>query len=125
MTQHLTTYIASLPANTDPLVVMSDVDEIPSSHTLSLLRACDFGSSIHLLLRNYLYSFEWYLGALSMSWRASVRLFQPHTATGRYRHSKSKDVALADSGWHCSFCFRYLHEFADKMIGTLLRLDVA
>ena len=37
------------------LVVMSDMDEIPSHHTLNLLKACDFGSKIHLQLRNFLY----------------------------------------------------------------------
>lgn len=40
---------------TQSLVLMSDIDEIPSAHTVELLRVCDFGSSLHLQMRNYLY----------------------------------------------------------------------
>lgn len=58
-------------------------------------------------------SFEWYLGM--SSWRASVALWNP--AWSFYRHSKSGERLLADSGWHCSFCFRTLKEYAAKMKG--------
>lgn len=101
---------------------MSDIDEIPSKHTISLLRACEFGSSIHLLMRNYLYSFEWYLGM--SSWRAQVHHFSPSglrpdssSSKVLYRHSLTSDTALSDSGWHCSFCFRTLREYTAKMRG--------
>lgn len=117
-------------AKTPFLVVMSDVDEIPSHHTLRLLKACDFGSKIHLQLRNFMYrfveslrkvtsiiltrsrSFEWYLGP--SSWRASVHLWN---GLSYYRHSKSTESILADSGWHCSYCFRTLPEYVIKMKG--------
>lgn len=39
------------------MVVMSDLDEIPARHTVDLLKTCDFGPSIHLQLRDYLYRF--------------------------------------------------------------------
>lgn len=26
-------------------------------------------------------------------------------------------MVLADAGWHCSFCFRYIGEFQMKMLG--------
>ena len=43
----------------DDLLIMSDVDEIPSRHTINLLRWCDGILAImHLQMRNYLYSFE-------------------------------------------------------------------
>lgn len=112
MSQHLRAYVESLPSSTQTLVIMSDIDELPSSHTISLLKACEFGDKIHLLLRNYLYSFEWYLGM--NSWRASVHLFNEKTY---YRHSLSTNTALADAGWHCSFCFRTLPEYIIKMRG--------
>ena len=115
-------------AKTPFLVVMSDMDEIPSHHTLKLLKACDFGSKIHLQLRNFLYrfvkklyqracfdalnSFEWYFGP--SSWRASVHLW---SAMSYYRHSKSTETILADSGWHCSYCFRTIPEYVIKMKG--------
>ncbi|KAL0072685.1 hypothetical protein AAF712_000448 [Marasmius tenuissimus] len=113
MTSLLNTHIAQYPT-TDPLVIMSDVDEIPSAHTIRLLKYCDFGRSIHLQLRNYVYSFEWYLGL--DSWRASVHSWKPGSF---YRHIKSPDTedCLADSGWHCSFCFRTIEEYIIKMTG--------
>jgi beta-1,4-mannosyl-glycoprotein beta-1,4-N-acetylglucosaminyltransferase len=54
MTRLLRSHIRDLPAD-KTLVLMSDIDEIPSSHTVELLKACDFGTSIHLQLRNFLY----------------------------------------------------------------------
>jgi len=41
--------------NLAPLVIMSDLDEIPSRHTINLLKRCDFGNALHLQLRDYLY----------------------------------------------------------------------
>ncbi|PFH50880.1 glycosyltransferase family 17 protein [Amanita thiersii Skay4041] len=113
MTKLLRSHINS-PSNaqTQFLVLMSDVDEIPSRHTLDLLKACDFGSKIHLQLRNFVYSFEWYLGP--SSWRASVQLW---SGASYYRHSKSTETILADSGWHCSYCFRTISEYIVKMKG--------
>lgn len=41
----------------DDLLIMSDVDEIPSRHTINLLRWCDDTPPVlHLRLKNYLYS---------------------------------------------------------------------
>lgn len=34
-----------------------------------------------------------------------------------YRHSQNSEKALADSGWHCSFCFRTIAEYKLKMEG--------
>ncbi|RDB25320.1 Beta-1,4-mannosyl-glycoprotein 4-beta-N-acetylglucosaminyltransferase [Hypsizygus marmoreus] len=112
MTALLRTHIRTLPQNTQTLVLMSDIDEIPARHTVELLKTCDFGSSIHLQLRNFLYSFEWQLDM--SSWRASVHLWRDNVY---YRHSKSGDLLLADSGWHCSYCFRTIPEYIVKMKG--------
>jgi beta-1,4-mannosyl-glycoprotein beta-1,4-N-acetylglucosaminyltransferase len=112
MTSSLKSHIREHSSDTTTLILMSDIDEIPASHTISLLKACDFGKSVHLQLRNYLYSFEWYIGP--SSWRASVHSFNGETY---YRHSKSSEYALADSGWHCSFCFRTIPEYVAKMRG--------
>lgn len=96
----------------DDLLIMSDVDEIPSAHTINLLRWCDnIPEVIHLRLRNYLYSFEFLVD--DKSWRASVHRYQ--TGKTRYAHYRQTDEILSDSGWHCSFCFRYLEEFSFKM----------
>lgn len=96
----------------DDLLIMSDVDEIPSGHTINLLRWCDdIPPKLHLQLRNYLYSFE-FLYDLD-SWRASVHRYQ--RGKTRYAHFRQSDYLLADSGWHCSFCFRRISEFIFKM----------
>ncbi|XP_057983805.1 uncharacterized protein LOC131168421 isoform X2 [Malania oleifera] len=96
----------------DDLLIMSDVDEIPSSNTINLLRWCDdIPSILHLELRNYLYSFEFYVD--NKSWRASVHRYQ--TGKTRYAHYRQTDYILSDAGWHCSFCFRHISEFIFKM----------
>ncbi|GAB2280522.1 hypothetical protein Dimus_015148 [Dionaea muscipula] len=96
----------------DDLLIMSDVDEIPSRHTINLLRWCDdIPQVLHLQLKNYLYSFEFFVD--NNSWRASVHRYQ--TGKTRYAHYRQTDDLLADAGWHCSFCFRRISEFVFKM----------
>ncbi|MQM19785.1 hypothetical protein Taro_052797 [Colocasia esculenta] len=96
----------------DDLLIMSDVDEIPSGHTINLLRWCDeIPEKLHLQLRNYLYSFEFFLD--NKSWRASVHRYR--TGKTRYAHYRQTDDLLSDAGWHCSFCFRRIREFVFKM----------
>ncbi|XP_062151476.1 uncharacterized protein LOC133859914 isoform X1 [Alnus glutinosa] len=97
----------------DDLLIMSDVDEIPSGHTINLLRWCDDSTPpvLHLRLKNYLYSFEFYVD--NKSWRASVHRYK--TGKTRYAHYRQTDDILSDAGWHCSFCFRYISNFVFKM----------
>ncbi|KAK3032054.1 hypothetical protein RJ639_036268 [Escallonia herrerae] len=96
----------------DDLLIMSDVDEIPSSHTINLLRWCDgIPDILHLQLKNYLYSFEFQFDY--NSWRASVHRYQ--RGKTRYAHYRQTDFLLADAGWHCSFCFRHISDFVFKM----------
>ncbi|KAI8023922.1 Beta-1,4-mannosyl-glycoprotein 4-beta-N-acetylglucosaminyltransferase [Camellia lanceoleosa] len=96
----------------DDLLIMSDVDEIPSRYTIDLLRWCDdIPPIVHLRLKNYLYSFEFLVD--NNSWRASIHKYE--SGKTRYAHYRQSDVILADAGWHCSFCFRRIHEFIFKM----------
>jgi beta-1,4-mannosyl-glycoprotein beta-1,4-N-acetylglucosaminyltransferase len=96
----------------DDLLIMSDVDEIPSRHTMNLLRWCDdIPPILHLQLKNYLYSFEFLVD--NNSWRASVHRYE--TGKTRYAHYRQSDDVLADAGWHCSFCFRSIVDFIFKM----------
>ncbi|KAF7130272.1 hypothetical protein RHSIM_Rhsim10G0014800 [Rhododendron simsii] len=96
----------------DDLLIMSDVDEIPSAHTINLLRWCDdIPMKLHLQLRNYMYSFEFLWD--HKSWRASVHRYR--MGKTRYAHYHHTDLLLSDSGWHCSFCFRHISEFVFKM----------
>ncbi|VFQ87689.1 unnamed protein product [Cuscuta campestris] len=96
----------------DDLLIMSDVDEIPSGHTINLLRWCEGTPPVlHLRLKNYLYSFEFFVD--NNSWRASAHRYQ--SGKTRYAHYRQSDEILADAGWHCSFCFRRISEFIFKM----------
>ncbi|RZC58836.1 hypothetical protein C5167_006140 [Papaver somniferum] len=96
----------------DDLLIMSDVDEIPSGHTINLLRWCaDTPLVLHLRLKNYLYSFEFPVD--NKSWRASVHQYK--AGKTRYAHYRQTDDILSDAGWHCSFCFRHISEFIFKM----------
>jgi beta-1,4-mannosyl-glycoprotein beta-1,4-N-acetylglucosaminyltransferase len=96
MTTLIKSQIEATRPSTPPLVIMSDVDEIPSAHTVNLLRSCAAPLPMHLEMRMYLYSFEWEISGYS--WRAQVHEWN---AQSMYRHSMSSDLVLADSGWHC------------------------
>ncbi|KZT67737.1 glycosyltransferase family 17 protein [Daedalea quercina L-15889] len=101
------------------LVIQADVDEIPSFRTIELIRACEgYPSVLHLKLRDFMYSFVRMLPEVENggSWRASVKTWNPAGPgnTG-YSHGRQSDVILADAGWHCSWCFKYLEDFRFKM----------
>ncbi|KAL2519607.1 beta-1 [Abeliophyllum distichum] len=79
----------------DDLLIMSDVDEIPSRHTINLLRWCNrIPPILHLRLKNYLYSFEFPVD--NNSWRASVHRYQ--SGKTKYAHYRQSDDILADAG---------------------------
>ncbi|KAF9365387.1 hypothetical protein BGX34_010209 [Mortierella sp. NVP85] len=95
------------------LVTFSDVDEIVSGRAIELLKACEGApESLHLMTRNYLYSYEFPVGDEGM-WRTSIHRWSP--GKSRYAHHQTSDTVLTDAGWHCSFCFRTIQEFQFKM----------
>ncbi|KAG2261369.1 hypothetical protein Bca52824_068448 [Brassica carinata] len=95
----------------DDLLIMSDVDEIPSAHTINLLRWCDD------ILRSSTSSLRTTctLSSTTSTARAGERLCTVTVRKTRYAHFRQSDVLLSDSGWHCSFCFRYISDFVFKM----------
>ncbi|GAA5989233.1 hypothetical protein JCM10908_001217 [Rhodotorula pacifica] len=102
-----------------PVMIFSDVDEIPSRRTAELLKACEFEAPMHLGLKSYLYSFEFEEGGETASWRAkAVQWPQRGDGGGEYyNHGKVTERMLANSGWHCSWCFRNISEFKTKAEG--------
>ncbi|GJN88595.1 hypothetical protein Rhopal_001561-T1 [Rhodotorula paludigena] len=112
-------YPAATSREPAPVLLFSDVDEIPSRKTVELLQACDFGSPLHLGMKSYLYSFEWEEGGETSSWRPTA-VEWPLRGKGAdefYRHGKVTERVLANSGWHCSWCFRYISDFVTKATG--------
>ncbi|TPX62413.1 beta-1,4-mannosyl-glycoprotein 4-beta-N-acetylglucosaminyltransferase [Powellomyces hirtus] len=115
MRMQMNSIFTSEGIQTTDWILMSDVDEIPSQHTIALLKQCtSIPSPLHLQLASYLYSFEFPYGNGMDSWRAQVHRYVPGGTT-YYRHSRASDDLLVDSGWHCSFCFRSLGDFTFKM----------
>jgi len=86
------------PTEVAPLVLMPDVDEIPTAAALGLIQHCTASLPLHLQLSQYLYSFEWFVGR--QSWRAAVTLWDRGDGM-RYGHGKKGDAILASSGMHC------------------------
>ncbi len=93
-----------------PVMVFADVDELPRRETVELLKSCDFGregeagETIHLGMREYVYSYGWEVGGETASWRASATVWKGRgLGEGEfYRHGKQTERVLVDSGWHCS-----------------------
>ncbi|GAA5957584.1 hypothetical protein JCM3765_001445 [Sporobolomyces pararoseus] len=119
MTEILKDHFPSSNDELPPVMVFSDLDEIPSRKTVSLLKNCDFQSPLHLGMRSYLYSFEWEEGGERESWRPQAWVWSQRGNGPQeyYRHGKVTERILVDSGWHCSWCFRTLSEFITKAQG--------
>ncbi|GJJ77997.1 beta-1,4-mannosyl-glycoprotein beta-1,4-N-acetylglucosaminyltransferase [Entomortierella parvispora] len=95
------------------LVTTADVDEVISKRTLELLKYCEgTPETIHLQLKNYLYSFEFPVQNNGI-WETGVIKWK--RGTSRYLHSQISNILLSDAGWHCSFCFRTIKDFQFKM----------
>ncbi|KAK9759726.1 hypothetical protein K7432_016979, partial [Basidiobolus ranarum] len=111
--QSITRYLEEEKLTTGDLIIMSDVDEIPRADTIRLLRTCrGWGDIIHLQMREYIYSFE-YFSSMDF-WAASVHLYKPGST--EYSHGRRSDKILSDAGWHCSFCFPDIKDFQFKML---------
>ncbi|KAG8884026.1 hypothetical protein FRB98_002633 [Tulasnella sp. 332] len=100
----------------DDLIIMSDVDEIPSRAAITLLSSCTAPSPIHLALSNHVYTFSQTLWPLLPSWRAHVTRFKRGDTF--YSHGLTtpaeRTSMLTDAGWHCSFCFPTIGDFVFK-----------
>jgi beta-1,4-mannosyl-glycoprotein beta-1,4-N-acetylglucosaminyltransferase len=131
MRQGVGDVIRSLQPEVGSLILQSDVDEMPSTLAVQLLRQCSgWGDAIHLGMPTYLYSFEFPMqrteadngvgqGHGPRQSRASVKRYRPNQTS--YTHSRITDTILERAGWHCTFCFRYLEDFVFKM--TWVKFD--
>lgn len=122
-------FIDSLRPTKGSIVLQSDVDEIPSSQAVSLLKHCTgYPDIIHLGMPSYLYSFEFPMerknvdslqvnngeGAGPRQWRASAKKYGTRGYNG-YTHSRQSDTILEKAGWHLTFAFKYIEDFVFKM----------
>ena len=96
---------------TGSLIVMSDVDELPSLGAIQLLSSCEAPLPLHLSLKSYVYSFEF--PTTAKSWRTQVHAWSQSDTW--YNHGKVSDTLLLDAGWHCSSCFHRIKDYQFKM----------
>jgi hypothetical protein len=111
-------------------LIISDIDELIRPSTLQLVRGCDhLPPVLHLQLPRFLYSFEFFDG--EFDYHSAIRTYSeaapPKQLASLFAHSfagtgTAGPIVLADAGWHCSFCFRYLDEFVDKVSASTFSL---
>jgi beta-1,4-mannosyl-glycoprotein beta-1,4-N-acetylglucosaminyltransferase len=112
MREYMNNILEEVGVKVGDLLINADVDEIPYCHTIDLLRSCQgYPEELHLELRDYLYSFEFFRG--TVGWGMNVNIYEPGKTI--YHHGQWSNNLLTDAGWHCSFCFRYLSDFKFKM----------
>ncbi|KAG0346649.1 hypothetical protein BG005_000622 [Podila minutissima] len=107
----MTALFLELGLTENDLFTSVDLDEVIYPHTLELIKECEgVPDTMHLELNNYLYSFEFPTG--DTIWPTTITRWYPGV---RYIRAQVSDTVLTDSGWHCSFCFRYIKDFQFKM----------
>ncbi|KAI8379310.1 N-acetylglucosaminyltransferase-like protein [Radiomyces spectabilis] len=112
MRHHMNAALKTAGIQRGDLLIMSDVDELIRGKTVDILRSCGgVPDQLHLQLRNYVYSFEFFVDF--NSWRAHIEKYDPDSTS--YRHGQVTKNILSDAGWHCSFCFRTIQDFQFKM----------
>jgi beta-1,4-mannosyl-glycoprotein beta-1,4-N-acetylglucosaminyltransferase len=80
---------------TGDMVLMSDVDEIIRAKTLLVLKQCQgVPETLHLQLRNYMFSFEFFLD--TASWRAHIVRYTAGETF--YSHGQITENLLSDAG---------------------------
>jgi beta-1,4-mannosyl-glycoprotein beta-1,4-N-acetylglucosaminyltransferase len=93
-------------------LILCDLDEIPVRESVMLFKTCDIPhETVHFQMRKYTYSFEF---EVPIFWYDSRIVLWKHGHSST-RRGIGSDITLADSGWHCSFCFKYVEDFTFKM----------
>lgn len=88
MRRDMTHAIRSLRPKYGDLIIVGDVDEIPFKETIKLLKNCvGYSRELHLQMRNYIYSFEFYVD--TTNWKPHVDTFSEHF---RYHHGKPTET---------------------------------
>lgn len=92
MRRDMTSAIRSLQPKYGDLIIVSDVDEIPFKETIRLLKKCEgYSKELHLQMRNYVYSFEFYSD--TTNWKPHVDTF---SSEFRYHHGKPTESRISN-----------------------------
>lgn len=92
MRRDMTQAIRSLRPNYGDLIIVGDVDEIPFKETIKLLKNCEgYSKELHLQMRNYVYSFEFYID--TTNWKPHVDTYSQNF---RYHHGKPTESKISN-----------------------------
>ncbi len=90
--------------SSEDILIISDVDEIPSKQKLEFIKSCDFKKIAPIALEQYLFHIDCNYLSLE-SWRGSIvttiqlcNAFSPH----KFRRARNRISYLTDSGWSFS-----------------------
>ena len=88
----------------EDILIISDVDEIPSKQKLEFIKSCDFKKIAPIALEQHLFHIDCNFLSLE-SWRGSIvttiqlcNAFSPH----QFRRARNRISHFADSGWSFS-----------------------
>jgi beta-1,4-mannosyl-glycoprotein beta-1,4-N-acetylglucosaminyltransferase len=111
--------------NTQDVILVSDLDEIPRPATLTLLRNCEFPRRLTLRSRFYYYGFQWlhrgveWAHPQATTYRGNDTILPAALRKGTHGINRLKNLDekadLWNAAWHCSSCFSTIQEMLTKM----------
>lgn len=111
--------------NTEDVILVSDLDEIPRPATLTLLRNCEFPRRLTLRSRFYYYGFQWlhrgqeWAHPQATTYRGDDTILPAELRKGAHGINRLKNLDekadLWNAAWHCSSCFSTIQEMLTKM----------
>lgn len=103
-----------LGAREGDLLIVADTDEIPRSEVIKLFKYCEgFPQRQQLQMRNYMFSFEFQMRDTNNV--PSLRVINGSDLNNLFSHRRVGDMLVADAGWHCSYCLKYVEDIIEKM----------
>jgi beta-1,4-mannosyl-glycoprotein beta-1,4-N-acetylglucosaminyltransferase len=102
---------------TDDVIIIADVDEIPRPSTLKTLRNCEVPEKVNLNSQMYYYSFQW-LNRINGEWphpQAMLWKGDKTPSADELRTLYGQQPSIYNGAWHCSYCFSTLAEMSNKV----------
>lgn len=103
---------------TGDVLVVGDLDELPSRASVQLVKHCTVPQHLAFDLPTHVGSFAWRLSAQHNVQKCVARTYDAKLKNTDWigHHKQQGNTILLDAGWHCSWCFRYLSQYAEKLL---------
>lgn len=110
--------------NLGDVIIVADIDEIPRSATLQILRNCNYPRRLTIRSQFYYYSFQWlHRGPEWPHPQATIYEGEKTIRPANLRSGVGGDIIqthlgkadLWNAAWHCSSCFATLEEMVNKI----------